>query len=138
MNALGDVRLLTLPKFLDKQGYLVAFEAAAHFQIDLRRVFVVSGHDGALRGKHAHKTLTQILVCLSGACRVTCDDGSAKRDWMLDRPELALAIPPGVWAEQRYIGANSVLMVLCDLPFDEGDYIRDYERFLAFRRGQPA
>jgi dTDP-4-dehydrorhamnose 3,5-epimerase-like enzyme len=127
-----------LPKFLDKQGFLIAFDAASHFQINLRRVFVVSGHGGAVRGKHAHKALTQILVCLSGACRVTCDDGIATQEVLLDRPELALVIPPGIWAKQDYIDRKNVLMVMCDLPFDEGDYIRDYEEFMAFRGGRGA
>jgi dTDP-4-dehydrorhamnose 3,5-epimerase-like enzyme len=138
MKSIGDVRVVTLPKFLDKQGFLVAYDAAAHFRIGLRRVFVVSGHGGSVRGKHAHKALTQILVCLSGACRVTCDDGTAKQEVLLDRPELALEIPPGIWAKQHYIEPSNVLMVLCDLPFDEADYIRDYEEFIAFRDGRGA
>jgi dTDP-4-dehydrorhamnose 3,5-epimerase-like enzyme len=138
VKSLGDVRVTTLPRILDKQGYLIAFDAATDFQVDLRRVFVVSGHSGAVRGRHAHRALTQILVCLIGACRVTCDDGKARQDVLLDRPELALEIPPGIWAEQRYINPNNVLMVLCDLPFNEGDYIRDYGEFMAFRGGQGA
>lgn len=138
MKSIGDVRVMTFPKFLDKQGFLVAFDAAAHFQIDLRRVFVVSGHGGSVRGKHAHKALTQILVCLSGACRVRCNDGKATQEVLLDRPELALEIPPGIWAEQHYIDPSNVLLVLCNLPFDEADYIRDYGEFIAFRGGQGA
>ena len=116
MNRVGDIRVIELRKFLDKQGFLVAFDGESDFAIGLRRVFVVSGHGGSVRGKHAHKALTQILVCLRGACRVTCDDGEAKREILLDRPEDALQIPPGIWAEQHYIGPESVLMVLCDLP----------------------
>ena len=45
----------------------------------------------------------------------------------------ALLVPPGIWAEQVYEGDDTVLMVLCDLPYDEADYIRDYTEFLAFR-----
>lgn len=138
MKSIGDVRVVDMKRHPDSQGFLVAYEAAAHFQVDLRRVFVVSGHGGAVRGKHAHKALTQILVCLSGACRVTCDDGKSKQEVLLDRPERALVIPPGIWAKQRYIEPINVLMVLCDLPFDEGDYIRDYEEFKAFRNRQGA
>jgi dTDP-4-dehydrorhamnose 3,5-epimerase-like enzyme len=138
VKSIGDVRVTNLPRFADRQGFLVAYEAAAHFQIDLRRVFVVSGHGGAERGKHAHRELTQVLVCLSGACRVTCDDGKSKQEVLLDRPERALVIPPGIWAKQHYIDPVNVLMVLCDLPFDEGDYIRNYEEFIAFRSRQGA
>lgn len=138
MNSISDLVIRTLPKFLDEQGFLVSYDATTDFQITLRRVFVVSAHDGALRGKHAHKALTQVLVCLRGACRVTCDDGEARREVSLDRPEVALTIPPGIWAEQHYVSPDSLLMVLCDLPFDESDYIRDYGEFIAFRRGKRA
>lgn len=138
MKSIGDVRVVNLKRHADRHGFLVGYEAATHFQVDLRRVFVVSGHGGAVRGKHAHKELTQILVCLSGACRVTCDDGEARQEVLLDRPERALVIPPGIWATQHYIEPTNVLMVLCDLPFDEGDYIRDYVKFKAFRSRQGA
>lgn len=138
MNSVDDIRIKELPKFIDRQGYLVAFNAASDFQINLCRVFVVSGHPNTVRGKHAHKMLTQILVCVHGACRVTCDDGETKREVLLDSPEVVLEIPPGIWAEQYYCDAksDSVLMVLCDQLYDEGDYIRNYEDFLAFRKGQ--
>jgi len=136
MNFVGDIRVFRLPKFLDKQGFLVAFDGASDFKIDLRRVFVVSGHGGSVRGKHAHKALTQILVCLRGTCRVICDDGEARREVLLDTPEDALQIPPGIWAEEHYIDSESIVMVLCDLPFDESDYIRDYAEFLAYRHRQ--
>lgn len=138
MSTIGDICVRTLPKFLDRQGFLVAYDATTDFQINLRRVFVVTGHEGALRGKHAHKQLTQILICLHGVCRVICDDGLARTEVLLDRPEVVLEIPPGIWAEQHYAGPDSILMVLCDLPFDENDYIRDYDDFIAFRREMQA
>lgn len=135
MNTIADICVRALPKFLDRQGFLVAYDAAIDFQMNFRRVFVVTGHAGALRGKHAHRELTQILICLRGTCKVICDDGVAQEEVVLDRPEVALEIPPGIWAEQHYVGTDSILMVLCDLPFDESDYIRDYDEFVEFRRG---
>jgi hypothetical protein len=43
-------------------------------------------------------------------------------------------IPPGIWAEQVYEEENSILMVLCDREYDEGDYIRDFNEFLLFKK----
>lgn len=134
MNSISDIHVFTVPKFLDRQGYLVAFDAKSDLKISLRRVFVVSGHSGDIRGKHAHKSLTQILVCVHGACRVTCDDGMSKKEVTLDRPDIVLEIPPGIWADQYYYVPDSVLMVMCDLPYDESDYIRNYDDFIAFRK----
>lgn len=133
MNKVQNVTLMEMPIHLNDQGYLAAFDAAQDFQIDIQRLFVVSSHLDAKRGKHAHKDLTQILVCVSGACKVLVDDGYEKQEFLLDRPNLALKIPPHIWAEQYSKSDNTVLVVACDLPFDENDYIRDYDNFLKFR-----
>lgn len=134
MNTVNDVRLIHLTKHFDKQGFLVAFNGASDIQMNIQRTFVVSGHAGSVRGKHAHKALRQILVCIHGSCRVICDDGNEKREFVLHAPEEVLDIPCGIWAEQVYIYQDSYLMVLCDLPFDEADYIRDYAQFIEFRK----
>jgi dTDP-4-dehydrorhamnose 3,5-epimerase-like enzyme len=138
MNSIDDICIKTVPKHTDNQGFLVAFDAATDFRVDFRRVFVVSGLIGAVRGRHAHRELTQILVCLHGACRIICDDGGKRQEVLLNSPEIALQVPPGIWAEQHYAEPDTILMVLCDMPFDEEDYIRDYEEFIAFRRGGQA
>jgi hypothetical protein len=46
---------------------------------------------------------------------------------------LGLLVPPGIWAEEIYEKPHSVLAVLCDRPYEEGDYIRDFEEFKAYR-----
>lgn len=124
-----------MPIHLNDQGYLAAFDAAKDFQIDVKRFFIVSSHKNAQRGKHAHKALTQILICVSGSCRVLVDDGQEKKEYLLDRPNLALKIPNHIWAEQNSESDNTVLVVACDLPFDENDYLRNYDDFLEFRKG---
>jgi len=133
MNTIESVQLKKLPLHLDNQGFLVAFDSKADLQIDLRRVFVVSGHENARRGNHAHKALTQFLVCVSGECRVVCDDGKCRRETILDSPDQVLKVPKHIWAEQYYVVKDTVLLVFCDQPFNEEDYIRNYDDFLLFR-----
>jgi len=128
--------VVTLPSFRDDLGELVALEERVDLPIGISRVFVVSGNSGVTRGKHAHKQLTQTMVCVHGACVVECDDGDERKEFVLDGADKVLTVPPGIWAEQMYSGEGTVLMVLCDLPYDESDYIRDYEEFIAFRREQ--
>ncbi len=134
MTLIDDVQVFTLPSMQDNLGKLVIAEEGASIPIDICRVFIVSGSPEVVRGKHAHKILTQIYVCISGSCEITYDDGNQRREVRLDSSEKALKVPPGIWAEQRYIGQNSILMVLCDYPYDESDYIRDYGDFLAYRQ----
>ena len=52
----------------------------------------------------------------------------------LKNPTQGILIPPGIWAEQVYKEENSILMVLCDREYDEGDYIRDFNEFLLFTK----
>ncbi|QWD91092.1 FdtA/QdtA family cupin domain-containing protein [Polynucleobacter sp. MWH-Braz-FAM2G] len=134
MNNLDNIRFVDVPCYPDRQGLLVAYNEISDFGIDIRRVFVVAGHANSMRGKHAHKALTQILICVQGTCCVVCDDGTQRREFILDQANRALILPNGIWSEQFYVEEGTVLVVLCDLQYDESDYIRDYESYLAFRK----
>ncbi len=92
----------------------------------------MKSRDGGIRGRHAHKECSQLLVVLNGRCVVTCDDGTNKKAHTLIEPDQGLLIPPTIWAEQEY-DVGTTLMVLTDQPYNESDYIRDYDSFLAFR-----
>jgi hypothetical protein len=100
----------------------------------VERVFVVRAPLGAVRGQHAHRRCAQFLVCTNGCVEVICDDGVSTATFLLNRPELALVLPPTIWSQQTYQRTESVLTVLCDRPYEAADYIRDYAEFLAYRK----
>ena len=133
MNALDEVKYIDVPSYIDPQGILVAYSRTVDFNFEIERVFIVSGYANSLRGKHAHKALNQILICIRGSCNIICDDGNSTKEFILDNATRALIIPNGIWAEQRYNNDGTTLIVLCDQQFDENDYIRDYKKFLNFR-----
>jgi dTDP-4-dehydrorhamnose 3,5-epimerase-like enzyme len=87
---------------------------------------------GDIRGNHAHKQCLQLLICVSGQIRVSCDDGSFVIHHLLDSMNCGLLVPPGIWAREEYMTDGAVLMVLCDRSYEEGDYIRDYNDFKKF------
>ena len=64
---------------------------------------------------------------------VMTDDGVTRSEVLLDRPDRGLHIPPLVWSEQRYEGADSRLLVMASERYDESDYIRDYDDFRSLR-----
>jgi UDP-2-acetamido-3-amino-2,3-dideoxy-glucuronate N-acetyltransferase len=134
LKNLYDIQLIDVPSFADKNGLLVAYNGGADFGLEINRVFVVVGCENTQRGKHAHKALTQILVCVHGICRVVCDDGKVRKEFILDKPNRALLVPRGIWAEQFYESKDPIVMVFCDLPYDEADYIRNYDAYLNFRK----
>lgn len=124
-------RILTLPVRGDDRGSLISLEAATGVPFDIRRVYYIFGTgSGVVRGMHAHKRLRQWAVCVAGACTITLDDGQNRSDILLDRPDRALEIGPMIWREMRDFTADAVLLVLASEPFEEADYIRDYEEFL--------
>ena len=63
-----------------------------------------------------------------------CDDSCTTEIYVLDNPNFGLFIPPGIWADQKYIENNTILTVLCDRPFEEADYLRNYEDFMLFAK----
>jgi WxcM-like, C-terminal len=65
---------------------------------------------------------------------VLCDDSRDRKVFTLDRNNLALYVPPTIWNTVIFKEDRSVVMVLCDRPFEEADYLREYDEFLAFRK----
>jgi hypothetical protein len=132
LASVADVRCSIAQEFPGPDADLVVYDNGAVLPFAARRVFTVRAREKAERGRHAHKLCRQVFVCLQGTCTVTVDDGSVRKIFVLGTPREALYVPASIWAEQDY-EPGAVLMVLCDLPFDESDYIRDYDAFLSWR-----
>jgi len=131
-----QVQIVTYPRIAAVDGQLSIFETGANIPYPMKRVFTVLANAGELRGQHAHKACSQILVCLSGEIIVHCDDGlGGTCSHALRRDTQALLVPPGIWASEEYRIDNSVLLVLCDQGYDPDDYIRNYATFLAAVKG---
>ena len=125
------VRLHVLPIIRDSRGSLSFAEYEKTLPFLPKRYFIVFDvGEGQTRGGHAHSTAHQLLVCVNGSCLVELDDGTARDELRLDRPELALYIPPKIWATQRQFSRDGVLMVLASEVYDPEEYIRDYDDFL--------
>jgi dTDP-4-dehydrorhamnose 3,5-epimerase-like enzyme len=120
-----------MPLVVDLRGSLTFGEHDLHLPFAPRRFFVIFNVPGKeVRGEHAHRTLQQFLVCLTGSVRVMVDDGRERDEVLLDRPDLGLYVPPMVWAAQFHYSRDAVLLVLASAPYDPADYIRSYEEFL--------
>lgn len=127
-----DSTVIHFPRFLDPNGDLCVYESGQQVPFDIRRIFTVSALGGDIRGDHAHKQCSQLLVCVYGQIRVICDDGSTVTHYQLDSMNCGLLVPPRVWTREEYMTDGAVLMVLCDHNYEEDDYIRNYNDFKAF------
>jgi len=122
---------LSLPKIEDPRGNLTFIENNKHIPFEIKRIFYIYDVPTAeSRGAHAHKSLHQFLVCLSGSFDVTIDDGKNKKRIHLNRPWKGLYIPPKIWAAEENFDPGTVCLVLCSNIYIENDYIRDYKEFL--------
>jgi UDP-2-acetamido-3-amino-2,3-dideoxy-glucuronate N-acetyltransferase len=125
------VRLYELPIIRDPRGSLTYAQYEETLPFLPRRYFIVFDvGEGQTRGNHAHSTVHQLLICVKGSCLVSLDDGKTRDQVLLDRPELALYIPPKIWATQEQFSSDGVLAVLASEAYDPDEYIRDYEDFL--------
>ena len=125
------VSLQRIPAFEDIRGDLIALELARELPFVPARFFVVHHvPSGEVRGEHAHRECHQFLICIKGSVHVLVDDGSNRQEVVLDRPELGLYIPPGIWGTQYKYSEDAALLVFASHPYDAGDYIRDYNDWI--------
>lgn len=127
MYQLIDLNLLS-----DSRGDLLSLEQMKNVPFDIKRVYCLTRLQASQpRGFHAHRNLQQLVVCLAGRCRFVLDDGKQKHEVWLESSRQGLLLGNQVWREMHDFSADCVLMVLASDYYDEADYIRDYQEFLA-------
>ena len=127
----NGVTLHRLPRVTDIRGSLTVGEFERSVPFVARRYFMVFDVPSVeTRGEHAHHECHQFLVCVRGSVAVVADDGKSREEFVLDRPDLGLHLPPRVWGIQYKYSADAVLLVFASHYYDAADYIRDYEQFL--------
>ena len=132
MNNVFDCIVLELPRIQNRAGNITPIENLINIPFKISRVFYIYDIPGGEdRGAHAHKQCHQLLVAASGSFEIELDDGRAKRTVMLNRPFYGLHIPPGIWAAEKGFSSGAICMVLASHKYDENDYIRDYNEYLA-------
>lgn len=125
------LKFTELPSLGDERGSLVAVEACNDIPFEIKRVYYIfKTQNDVSRGFHAHKKLKQLVVCVSGKCRMILDDGKRQEETWLDNPTQGLIIEDMTWREIHDFSEDCVLLVLANEYYDESDYIRDYSDFV--------
>ena len=118
-----------------RKGDISVIENGETGPFNVQRVYYLYDVPGGVeRGGHAHKSLYQLIVSVSGSFAVTLNDGNAKRSFTLNRPYQGLLVKPGIWRDLSDFSSGSVCLVFASQKYDPGDYIRDYEDFLNYRK----
>lgn len=115
----------------DDRGQLIALEEFKDIPFKIKRVyFMYDTADKVVRGRHAHKSLQQILICIHGSCKVRLDNGTETKIVLLEHPYEGLYVSNDMWREMYDFSKDAVLLVLASELYDEKDYIRNYDDFL--------
>jgi len=129
------MKLIPLPKFEDPRGNLSFIEENSHIPFKIARTYwIYDVPGGEVRGGHAFKEQQELIVALSGSFDVVVDDGREKQVFSLNRSYYGLYIPAGYWRQMQNFSTNSLALVLSSTPYNEDDYIRDYDEYLEYRK----
>lgn len=123
---------LSFTKHRDERGCLVAIDDEIPFEV--RRVYCLFGTaPRAVRGKHAHIKLQQIVIASSGSFKLKLHDGFKEQVLELKSPSEGLFIGPAVWRELFDFSEDAVCTVLASRPYEPDDYINSFDEFLTWR-----
>lgn len=131
-NKLGEIiNIKKINGALVEDGYITVVEESTGLPFAIKRVYTIfCDNFDVVRGRHAHYKLNQIIVCVSGSCKIKLDNGTILEEYNLDSPTNGLIVKDMIWREITNFSKNCIIVVLASEAYDENDYIRNYEEFL--------
>lgn len=126
-----------LPKHTDPRGNLSYAENFKQIPFEIKRAYwIYDVPGGESRGGHAYKENQEFVIALSGSFDVILDNGVEKKRFSLNRSYYGLYVPKGIWREMDNFSTNSVALILSSTPYNEEDYIRDYNEFKLWQNNE--
>jgi hypothetical protein len=129
-----NIEIIEIPKIEDTRGNIAVIEKDV-IPFEVKRVYYLYDiPSSASRGGHSHINQLEFLVALSGSFDVVLKDGLNIEKVTLNKPNKGLLIKTNTWRELENFSSGSVCLVLASDVFDEEDYIRDFDYFLASKK----
>ncbi|MGN8112288.1 sugar 3,4-ketoisomerase [Paraburkholderia sp. 22098] len=124
------ISVIHLPKITDPRGNLTFAESFRHIPFEIQRVYYLYDVPGGeSRAGHAHYALQQLVIAVSGSFDLLVDNGYEKKTITCNRPYQGVLLNSLVWRELSNFSSGAVCLVLASMPYEEADYIREYEKF---------
>jgi dTDP-4-dehydrorhamnose 3,5-epimerase-like enzyme len=137
MTTIHNCTVLDITKVHDTRGNLSVIEGDALPFVMKRVYYLYDIPSGGRRGGHSHLNQQEFLVALSGSFDVILNDGNEKKIVTLNKPNVGLLIPNGIWRELENFSSGAVCLVLASGMFEEADYIRDFTDFKSSKNRIP-
>jgi dTDP-4-dehydrorhamnose 3,5-epimerase-like enzyme len=129
-------KYIQLPLFKEPRGNLSFVESGRHLPFEFNRIYYIYDiPSGSVRARHAHKQLHQLLIAVSGSFDVRLHDGVHEETVTLNRPNIGLHVEPRIWHDLLNFSSGSVCVALASDFYEESDYIRHFDEFLAYVGG---
>jgi len=126
------IELQTIVDGID--GVISVAENFNQIPFEIKRVYYIYNlnNPDAIRGKHAHKQLQQVLFCINGSCGIGLDDGTNRQNIILDKPNVGIYLGAELWHTMNKFSPNCILLVMASDVYKENDYIRNYDEFIHY------
>lgn len=130
------IRFINIPKISD-DCFLYFVQNPDHIPFIIKRVYyILKSRPNLPRGSHAHYKTQQILFCIQGNIKMVLDDGRKREEVTLNQPETGIFLDKMIWHEMHNFQRDTILLVLASRKYEDKDYIRNYEQFLAIVNGK--
>lgn len=130
------VRIIELPKILDKRGNLSFFENSNQVPFDIRRTYwIYDVPGGETRGSHAFVESHELIVALSGSFDIVLHDGVKEVKYSLNRSYLGLYVPNLIWRRIENFSTNSLALIVSNISYNKKDYIKGFDEFKKIKNG---
>jgi hypothetical protein len=127
-----QARIINLRKISDPKGNLTPIEGGDDIPFEIRRVYYTYDIPGGeTRGGHAHVLVQEFIIAVSGSFDVVLDDGKGRASFFLNRSYYGLYVPAMIWRDLANFSSGSVCLVLASDRYDETEYVRDRDAFVA-------
>ena len=124
-NAISLGKIISLQKVVAPRGNLTVAQGMKDIPFQMTRAYwTYDVPSGTSRGGHAHKHCREFTV--------TLDNGHRKESFLLNHPYQGLLVDTDIWRTLDDFSSGAVCLVLAEDPFDEADYIRNYDEFINY------
>ncbi len=130
-------KLITLSKHHHENGNLSTVEGFRDLPYSIKRAYYLYDVPGGEeRGGHSHHECYGFIIAVSGSFDVVISDGIETKTVSLNRSNVGLLIVPGIWRVLNNFSSGSVCLVIASHQYEEDDYVRSYDEFLALTQNK--
>ena len=121
--------ILRIKKIKNNNGTLIPLYFNKLRSFKAKRIFIVKGNKNFIRGQHAHKKCTQIIIQIDGEIEIVIINKKKYKFKLNSTQNRILRIPPMNWVNITFKKNKSSFLVLCDVNFSKKEYIYSFKKF---------